>query len=1355
MATSITEIGKLQYAISGDSTGFNRAVKNARSSGEKELDRLTDKFYQSVRKQDDAVRKGNQTMAATWQRRQDIIAKGIQNMSARVNTFNQQLEPKGFFAKFDSALSKAGIGGGQGSALGALLGVGAVAGIAVAVGTKFVEIAGRIITAGFQQAIEAGIQAAEIERLTVALGAVTGSGEEANRTVAEMIELSRKVPGLNFQSALEGAQRLRAVGFNAKEAKQAVEGLAKVRLLSGGTKQDLDAVLLNFQQIRSYGKLTGDELRETLMRMPYMSKIFQEAFGTINTDKIRDLNLSAEELFKHLFAAMDDVPQIADTAQIAWEKFMNEILLAQVAFGEPLLEPFTLSLQYLTKTLQDNEAVWSSWGQTVGDVLGGLTSVLSGVGDSEAWEWLDEVGLKVLRLAAAAVTLGSSEVYGWLIGKGVGTFEGIGQNRRQLNEKFGAQGKVGITAQEYGEAEKDEQKKADNELVRTLQENSRLLEKEYDNRLRDVESYAKLRQAAISGSLRLTLEDESQYQKQLVEIQLDKSRESISALQTEIAQKRKLIDSYVATFPEKFQGRVREGQELSLETKLSQLQKERADYALEEANARNKLLEINQRIADSERNSQDRALSLNLQGLQFYFTNRQRVIERGMDLGYQTTDTGLRALAQLELGFYQESVRNAEAKYLLDSQNNRLSLSERKNLETSFQLDLLQLEQSFADKRLELRDRLAQSEEERVRANGDRLIELYTSVGTVIQSVVGSLSNTGNLLTGTDTAVKKRLDGYGNYLDGWIKYYGKTRRLFQEEADRLNKESLELEKQITKPSQATETQIQSPTPSGSGLSLDELIKKQLLPDTLAGGWTLIADALADSGKSYYRRVETAKNQWKDQYLALSEAYGLIDQQGIKLQQDSTKAATTVGDVVSDTKKIISEAQKLATASDNLGDAADYFGQLEEIWIKTESVLKGQEVALRKAIDALIKSGKSYKDYEKYQADLFDVETNVDLNKLEAQLAEERALYDYLLTKGVTLLDERVQASLRKMQDVQARIEEFKAARSKAREGLVESGPTATWETVNALRSNEPITTGAYRAKAEQEYAAQALSVRERIMAAERHLAETSEDVADRIKVAHLETAIEIKSRYEEAMIAIDRAQQEMADKAIIHQERIQASVLEAIVSAGGITDILAQAESGAIYDSYKLIDDSVASLVENLGLADTALGNFFATMLAGLAKLAAQQIFWMIFGGGQQGGNGQQEGTGGSWWSRLLNTVIGAAVGAVGGSIGGGGLGPSSGSIPGGSTGSGGAPGLTAGFAGAGLLAGNEKGVVNTGGADKNPTAGLVGGGNQAVIAPTFNFYPNKETGKFSQESAEQSVKKMMAMQQKVAKRNY
>lgn len=1207
MPVSITEIGKLHYEISGDGSKLSNSVKKARQDTEGELDRLTKRFIVEVDRQVKAEEAGDKRRAAAARGRQrqiaDDLAKQRKMWESHTAVLNN-LQPTTFLGKLQKSM-QGQTGNESTDALMGLLGVAGIGALAAVVGKAFVDVAGGIIRLGLQQAIEAGIQAASIERAMIALTAVTGSASQANKTLAEMIDMSRRVPGLQFESALIGATRLQTVGFSAEKATKLVEGLANVKLLSGSTNQDMDAVLLNFQQIRSYGKLTGDELRETLMRMPAMGRVFQDAFGTVNSSKIRDLQLSSDELFDRLTKAMENLPKVTGGATTAWEKLQNEIAIARTQFGTPLLAPITDELNRLTKFLGSNKTAWKDWGEGVANVLYGIQEVRDSLaGASASGDFLGDI-LTAQRIGAGVMTLGGSELFLYALRDIKDKFAAAGKERRRNAPAKGSwtEDWFGVSGDEAAVIRQKQLQAKDDEEVRLYKENTQRLETEMGLRLQANKLYADRRLAISITSAAYSHEAEMREMTVRNETENQLLEANLKFLEGFYAKRKAQSDKYVASFKPEDRQKVQVSENLLLSDLYQKAYAARTEMVA--AKNRQEIAAEKAHISEMERVYKER-YDVEQQAYSASIRLKQAYIQQTLVRFTETEIRQLEETYQVQQEAYAQQIESLTRFYddrialYVNDKEYAARLEQEKQREIKKIQDDAQLEQVRKDANTaRLREQIAQR-------NAQQLIATYSTFSQQVSQAAGLFS-----------------------LDN-IQMFGADRLLSESKITRI----VEAYREFDVKSKSLRDQMAKAKPSD----------------------------LADLQEQY----KGLRDIWK----GISSMEQVIAPQAVRLYELVEKLKATKDPTLFD--QIEMEALSAQQSLERAGLAV----KLEEA---------------NRALEAVRVTGSRTEEVTAAQAAVTALEREMELLNMQFQ-ADSLAVFSRQLPQ--------LTASLKALET----------------EGSVERLAAQT--------------------QARREMAKQRIQTASQIIAVEEQLAESSEDVARRIRLAHLQTAYEIKSKYEEAMIAIDRAQQQLADKTKYHHEQVMAAITTAIAEAPGLTQIFADAESGAIKDFFSVIDDGVAKFVDKLGLADTAFGNFIQTMLAGLAKLAASKLFEILFGVNST--TGQSSG-GGGWLGRIIGMLIGALGGAVGGSL-----------TAGGHAGTGGGSIVHELVHGGGIIA---TGIATPAGKPMlgGMPAALAGGGTS--ISPTFVFNANPQTGAFNQESAEQAARKLMAMQNKIARR--
>lgn len=155
------------------------------------------------------------------------------------------------------------------------------------------RIAGGII---LSQAFYAGVNAIQdataaviefsnnMEKAQISLEYFLGSSEQAKGFIANMKDFAATT-AFSTEQALSLSRRLMAAQFNPKQVRGVMEILNDASAASGGTAEQMDRVVLALSQIKTNGKLAGQELRQLAEAGIPIYKILQE-----------ELNLTGKEI---------------------------------------------------------------------------------------------------------------------------------------------------------------------------------------------------------------------------------------------------------------------------------------------------------------------------------------------------------------------------------------------------------------------------------------------------------------------------------------------------------------------------------------------------------------------------------------------------------------------------------------------------------------------------------------------------------------------------------------------------------------------------------------------------------------------------------------------------------------------------------------------------------------------------------------------------------------------------------------------------------------------------------------------------------------------------------------------------
>ena len=140
------------------------------------------------------------------------------------------------------------------------------------------------ITQFATDSIRAGVK---VEGFRNSLTALYGDAQIAEGVLNDLREAAQ-LPGITFQSAVQGAIRLKTVGVEGDRATAVIKEFGNAAALAGAGADEVGRSLVGFTQILSRGKLSQEELNQVLENVPLIGNSIREAFGSIDAEVIRD-----------------------------------------------------------------------------------------------------------------------------------------------------------------------------------------------------------------------------------------------------------------------------------------------------------------------------------------------------------------------------------------------------------------------------------------------------------------------------------------------------------------------------------------------------------------------------------------------------------------------------------------------------------------------------------------------------------------------------------------------------------------------------------------------------------------------------------------------------------------------------------------------------------------------------------------------------------------------------------------------------------------------------------------------------------------------------------------------------------
>ena len=199
----------------------------------------------------------------------------------------------------------------------------------------------------------------QFDKLEKGLIVFAGSSEAAAKELdgLKSVVLDTRTT-IGFQDAVQGALRLRSIGFEADEAREALRQLGIATTASGKTSDDLGEVVNQLTQIIGRGKVLQQDIRVILDRLPVLSTVFKETFGGVSAEAIRNSTENVGDFANKLFTAIqqsEKFGRVQQSAAKAVETFKESSQLALAELGRTIFQSLRLDevLNSLSSTINN------------------------------------------------------------------------------------------------------------------------------------------------------------------------------------------------------------------------------------------------------------------------------------------------------------------------------------------------------------------------------------------------------------------------------------------------------------------------------------------------------------------------------------------------------------------------------------------------------------------------------------------------------------------------------------------------------------------------------------------------------------------------------------------------------------------------------------------------------------------------------------------------------------------------------------------------------------------------------------------------------------------------------------------
>lgn len=243
----------------------------------------------------------------------------------------------------------------------------------------------------------------QIDRLTRAYTVMEGSVDLAKDRMEEFKETA-KLPGVQWEQALQANLAFRAVGLSADESKAAIIEFGNALSLAGRGPESMEHLQLALTQIGSKAQVSAEEINQIAEHVPQVRAVMKDVFGSGDTRDIQAMGIPAKEFITSLtkgFQSLDrasagldeQISDIATSAKIAasafGQGFFTEAIGGMQSFTQSI-DANIESIKHLGEYMREL-AVLSS--KTVKGVAGFGTALGEAIGAGAVW-LQNEIGIK-------------------------------------------------------------------------------------------------------------------------------------------------------------------------------------------------------------------------------------------------------------------------------------------------------------------------------------------------------------------------------------------------------------------------------------------------------------------------------------------------------------------------------------------------------------------------------------------------------------------------------------------------------------------------------------------------------------------------------------------------------------------------------------------------------------------------------------------------------------------------------------------------------------------------------------------------------------------------------------------------
>jgi tape measure domain-containing protein len=175
--------------------------------------------------------------------------------------------------------------------------------------------------------------AASFDSLERSVATTVGSTAELQAEMARLAVIA-ELPGINMEQTVKGFIGLRSVKFTAKEAEDALKGMANAIAATGGTAETFGQLTRGLSQMAGLTSVSQEEIRQMTEASALAGQAIENAFGTRSGEMIAKLGLSGAQAARKIALELAKLPQATAGIETEITNIGDKFKNFQIAVGK-------------------------------------------------------------------------------------------------------------------------------------------------------------------------------------------------------------------------------------------------------------------------------------------------------------------------------------------------------------------------------------------------------------------------------------------------------------------------------------------------------------------------------------------------------------------------------------------------------------------------------------------------------------------------------------------------------------------------------------------------------------------------------------------------------------------------------------------------------------------------------------------------------------------------------------------------------------------------------------------------------------------------------------------------------------